>query len=63
MTFLNHYDLSGKVVYPFVTHGGLGEQNVVSDLQGYFKAKTYKSALVITSRNVTDTKIEAWINQ
>lgn len=31
-SFLDHYDLAGKTVVPFVTHGGGGVQNTVADL-------------------------------
>ena len=32
-TFLEQYDLSGKTIVPFVTHGGGGVANCVSDLK------------------------------
>ena len=31
-SFLENYDLSGKTVVPFITHGGGGVQNTVSDM-------------------------------
>lgn len=31
-TFLANYNLSGKTIVPFITHGGGGEQNTVKDL-------------------------------
>ena len=31
-SFLENYDLSGKTVIPFITHGSGGEQNTITDL-------------------------------
>ncbi len=31
-SFLESYDLTGKTVIPFITHGGGGQQNTVADL-------------------------------
>ncbi len=36
-SFLESYDLSGKKVIPFITHGGGGVQNTVSDLTAQCK--------------------------
>lgn len=36
-SFLESYDLSGKTVIPFITHGGGGKQNTVSDLSSQCK--------------------------
>jgi len=36
-SFLETYDLSGKKVIPFITHGGGGEQNTISDLAAQCK--------------------------
>ncbi len=36
-SFLQAYDLSGKTVIPFITHGGGGVQNTVSDLTAQCK--------------------------
>ena len=33
MSFLNSYDLSGKTVVPFITFGGGGLQNTITDLK------------------------------
>lgn len=31
-SFLEKYDLSGKTVVPFITHGGGGQQNTIADM-------------------------------
>ena len=31
-SFLEKYDLSGKTVVPFITHGGGGQQNTIADI-------------------------------
>lgn len=36
-SFLEQYDLSGKKVIPFITHGGGGEQNTISDMTAQCK--------------------------
>lgn len=36
-SFLESYDLSGKTVIPFVTHGGGGQQNTIADLTAQCK--------------------------
>ena len=36
-SFLDNYDLSGKTVIPFITHGGGGEQNTIKDLTSQCK--------------------------
>ena len=36
-SFLESYNLSGKTVVPFITHGGGGEQNTISDLTAQCK--------------------------
>ena len=42
-SFLESYDLNGKTVVPFVTHGGGGEQNTIRDLTAQCKGCTVKS--------------------
>ncbi len=36
-SFLESYDLSGKTIVPFVTHGGGGQQNTIADLTAQCK--------------------------
>ena len=36
-SFLENYDLSGKTVIPFITHGGGGVQNTVRDMTAQCK--------------------------
>ena len=36
-SFLQSYDLSGKKVIPFVTHGGGGQQNTITDMAAQCK--------------------------
>lgn len=36
-SFLESYDLSGKTVIPFITHGGGGQQNTIADLTAQCK--------------------------
>lgn len=36
-SFLESYDLSGKTIVPFITHGGGGQQNTIADLTAQCK--------------------------
>lgn len=47
-TFLEQYDLSGKTIVPFVTHGGGGVANCVSDLKKAVPGATVLDALVVS---------------
>lgn len=63
-SFLNYMDLRGKIVYPFLTHGGLGEQNVLTDLKTYCEPADFKQGLVLSSSQVatvTDKILTEWL--
>ncbi len=36
-SFLESYDMKGKIIVPFVTHGGGGKQNTIDDLKAQCK--------------------------
>jgi len=52
-SFLETYDLNGKMVIPFITHGGGGVQNTVSDLTAQCKGCKVSDAPWIGYKNRT----------
>lgn len=59
LTFLETYDMSGKVIAPFCTHGGSGMGNSESDIK-----KSCPDSRVIKgySRGIADAKaLENWV--
>ncbi|MGN0904042.1 MAG: flavodoxin [Alphaproteobacteria bacterium] len=60
-TFLGEYDLSGKTVVPFVTHGGGGVQRTVSDLTAQCTGCSVARAFVTYGGNLDG--IEAWLKE
>jgi flavodoxin len=65
-TFLEEYDLSGKTIVPFSTHGGSGFSNTINtieDLQP--NATVITDALTISRNNIADaaSEITDWVNE
>lgn len=64
-TFLESYDLSGKKVIPFVTHGGGGEQNCFKDFPKHIgKANTQRGFITNGgSVNSARPQVEKWLKE
>ena len=65
-TFLEEYDLSGKTIVPFSTHGGSefsSTINTIEDLQP--NARVITDALTISRNNIADaaSEITEWVNE
>lgn len=60
-TFLDTYDLSGKVILPFCTSGGSGVSQSVSDIRSVEPDADVRAGL--RARNVQDSGIESWLNE
>ena len=64
-SFLSKYDLSGKTIIPFVTHGSGGEQNCITDMKKAIKDGKFKEALILNGElSKTDKgkeEIAAWL--
>lgn len=60
-TFLSEYDLSGKTVVPFVTHGGGGVQRTVSDLTAQCTGCSVAKAFVASGSRIDG--IGAWLKE
>ena len=64
-TFLEHYDLSGKTIIPFVTHEGSGIANSVSDLKRICRGAEVLPGLAVYGHQVRsrEAEIAAWARQ
>jgi flavodoxin len=60
-TFLDTYDLSGKVILPFCTSGGSGVSQSVSDIRSVEPDADVRAGL--RARNAQDSGIESWLNE
>ena len=62
-TFLEHYDFTGKTIYPFCTHEGSGLSNTVKDIQNAAKGAVVKPGLAIHGSDVdrAEAKLKGWI--
>ena len=63
-TFLRSYDLSGKTVYPFCTHGGGGEKNFSAHIKEACSSSNLKPTLVLfgSGGNTLSAKLKEWIS-
>ena len=63
VTFLSEYDLSGKTVIPFVTHGGGGVSRCITDIKKLVPDSTVLDGFVISgSRTATaNQKLQEWL--
>ena len=64
-TFLEHYDFTGKVIYPFCTHEGSGLSNTVKDIENTAKGAIVKPGLAIHGSEVdgAEDALKKWIQQ
>lgn len=64
-TFLEQYDFSGKTIVPFVTHGGGGVANCVSDLKKTVPGVTVLDALVVSGGSAKNAQsdVNAWLQR
>lgn len=63
-TFLDTYDLSGKTIIPFNTHGGSGFSNTINRIQELEPdANVQKEGLSISRNNIQDAEAEiiSWV--
>ncbi|MEM1508445.1 MAG: flavodoxin [Thermofilaceae archaeon] len=63
--FLSEYDLSGKVVIPFFTHGGGGMQNMLTDLKKLcLNSRVLEPFLVQGSRvGAAEKSVSEWLHR
>ena len=63
-TFLEHFDFTGKTIYPFCTHEGSGLSHTEQDIMKAAKGAAVKKGLAIHGSHVDGAKpsIENWLN-
>ena len=63
LTFLESYDLNGKVVIPFCTHGGGGEQNCFKDFVKHIGKADSKQGFLIGGGQASSARpqVESWL--
>ena len=64
-TFLESYDLSGKVIHPFCTHEGSGLSHTVQDIQKAAPGAVVTRGLAIHGSDVESAKaaIQKWVRE
>ena len=64
-TFLENYDFSGKIIYPFCTHEGSGLSGTERDIAKTAKGADVEKGLAIYGSNVDDAKaaLKKWIKE
>lgn len=64
-TFIESYDLSGKTVVPFCTHGGGGEQNCFRDFTAATPSSMHKKGLCLSGSAAPSCggEVEKWLRQ
>lgn len=64
-TFLSRYDLSGKIIHPFCTHGGGGQRNFTRDLKELCSQSDLKETLVLygSVARAMEEAVEEWLQR
>lgn len=64
-TFLSEYDVSGKTIVPFCTHGGGGLGRIAQDIAELCPQSTVLSCLVIYGSGMGNTgaEVSAWLRE
>lgn len=64
-TFLSSYDLSGKTVVPFCTHGGGGQGRTAKDVAALCPNSTVTEGLSVSGSRAGNAKadIDAWLKK
>ena len=63
MAFLEKYDLSGKVILPFATHGGGGISHYVDDIQTKYPQADIRSAFSSRGSSFSVEQIRDWLKE
>ena len=60
-TFMDQYDLSGKVILPFVTHGGGGMSSCEDDIRAKFPKADVREGITAYGSSFSVEDIRAWL--
>ena len=63
MAFLEKYDLSGKVILPFATHGGGGISHYVEDIRTKYPQADIRSAFSSRGSSFSVEQIRDWLKE
>ena len=63
--FLSEYDLSGKIVAPFFTHGGGGMQRCAADTAKLLPSSTVAQAITFSAYSIKDSQedVKIWVKE
>ena len=63
--FLSEYDLSGKTIVPFITHGGGGVAGTVTDIKALCPNSKFLDALALSGSSVknSENKVTEWLRR
>jgi flavodoxin len=62
-SFLSQVDLFGKIIFPFITHGGGGSGRSAADIAALCRDSTIREALVVRNDNAEKKAIVAWLSR
>ncbi|MBP2655473.1 MAG: Flavodoxin [Firmicutes bacterium] len=62
-TFLENYDLSGKTVVPFCTHGGGGSVHIEATVKKLCPDSTVLAAFSVYGGTVKSSQVESWLKK
>ena len=62
-TFMDEYDLSGKVILPFVTHGGGGMSHCEEDIRAKFPKADVRRGLAVYGSSYDTDEVRAWLKE
>lgn len=64
-TFLSEYNLEGKTVVPFCTHGGGGKARCFSDMEKFCEKSTLLEGLVVSGGNAksSQNEVDKWLKE
>lgn len=64
-TFLSENNFEGKIIVPFITHGGGGKYTIAEDMSKFAKGAKVLSPFVVYGKgdSSTDSQIKEWLNK
>lgn len=65
LTFIESYDFSGKILIPFCTHGGGGEQNCFTDFIKHTDKYEHKKGFLTNGEKAKSSReeVEKWLHE
>ena len=62
-TFMDQHDLSGKVILPFVTHGGGGMSSCEEDIRKKFPKADVRKGITAYGSSYSLSEIQSWLKE